>query len=61
MVAVGGYCGGGGDRFTVGLRRWLGFVLVGGGGAFRFWFWVLFGCLVIFRSEERRVGKECVP
>ena len=48
MVAVGGYCGGGGDRFTVGLRRWLGSVLVGGGGAFRFWFWVLFGCLVIF-------------
>ena len=48
VVAMGGYYGGGGDRFTVGLRRWLGFVLVGGGSAFRFWFWVLFGCLVIF-------------
>lgn len=48
VVAMGDYCGGGGDGFTMGLRRWLGSVRVGGGGAFGFWFWVFFGCLVIF-------------
>jgi len=39
---MGGYSGGGGDGFTVGLQRWLGFVQVGSGGAFGF-------CLGVWR------------
>ena len=30
------------------FQWWLGSVRDGSGGAFGFWYWVLFGCFVIF-------------
>ena len=39
---------------VAGFWWWLVSVRGGGGRAFGFWFWVLFGCLGPFHSEELR-------